>query len=261
MISVDVFYIIFDNVLLKDSAQISLYLINFIDYAPPNKRSLESRIRRFPILLFYWSPSRVSTLFLAGKNVPRVFVCILRDPGAVSRVGRKGTTKVLKYGQNSPWVLTLTELFPKIQADAGSSLGTKKLCIIVSNGQTVSPQFFWWVRTWRLLSRRTCPVRSPSVCVRGKFLFSTFLTRNEGTSDKSKIRLGCYQREQFDLPRGYCVFDGSQCIVNNRNFKMLRRRESQISNSFTRQNNNFARASRFFAHFFAVNCTTTPENA
>ena len=45
---------------------------------------------------------------------------ILGDPGAVSRVGRKGGTKVFKYGQKSPWVPTLTEPFPKIQADAGS---------------------------------------------------------------------------------------------------------------------------------------------
>ena len=44
---------------------------------------------------------------------------ILGDPGAVSRVG-KGGTKVCKYGQKSPWVPTLTELFPKCQADAGS---------------------------------------------------------------------------------------------------------------------------------------------
>ena len=48
-------------------------------------------------------------------------VCsILGDPGAVSRVGRKGGTKVFKYGRKSPWVPTLSELFPKIQADAGS---------------------------------------------------------------------------------------------------------------------------------------------
>ena len=261
MISVDVFYIIFDNVLLKDSAQISLYLINFIVLHSTQQtiaRIEHTALSYFALLLITVSCKHFVS---CGKNVPRVFVCILGDPGAVSRVGRKGTTKVFKYGQNSPWVLTLTELFPKIQADAGSWLGTKKLCIIVSNGQTISPEFFSWVRTRRLLSRRTCPVRSPSLCVRGKFLFSTFLTRNEGTSHKSKIRLGCYQQEQFDLPRDYSVFDGSQCIVNNRNFKMLRRRDSQISNSFTRQNNNFARASRFFAHFFAVNCTTTPENA
>ena len=45
---------------------------------------------------------------------------ILGDPGAVSQVGRKGETKVFKYGRKSPWVPTLTELFPKIQADAGS---------------------------------------------------------------------------------------------------------------------------------------------
>ena len=50
---------------------------------------------------------------------------ILGDPGAVSQVGRKGATKVFKYGQKSPWVPTLTELFPKIQTHAGSWLGTK----------------------------------------------------------------------------------------------------------------------------------------
>ena len=139
----------------------------------------------------------------------------------------------------------------------------KMLCIIAPNRRTVSPEFFSWVRTRLLLSRHTCPVRSPNLCVQGKLLFSTFLTRNEGTTDESKKRLGCYQQEQFNLPREYSVFDGSQCIVNNRKFKMQQRRESQISNSFTRQNNNFARASRFFVHFFAVNCacTTTLENA
>ena len=54
------------------------------------------------------------------------------------------------------------------------------------------------------------------------------------------------------MPREYSVFDSSQCIVNNRNIKMWRRGESQISNSLTRQNNNFARASHFVANFFAV---------
>ena len=66
----------------------------------------------------------------ASKSHVRVHVMslgclILGDPGAVSQVGRKGGTKVFKYGQKSPWVPTLTELFPKIQADAGSWLGTK----------------------------------------------------------------------------------------------------------------------------------------
>ena len=56
---------------------------------------------------------------------------ILVDPGAVSRVGRKGVTKVFKCGRKSPWVPTLTELFPNIQADAGSWLGTKKCFVLL----------------------------------------------------------------------------------------------------------------------------------
>ena len=40
--------------------------------------------------------------------------------------------------------------------------------------------------------------------VQGKLLFSTFLTRNEGTTDESKKRLGCYQQEQLNLARIFC---------------------------------------------------------
>ena len=137
----------------------------------------------------------------------------------------------------------------------------KMLCTIVPNRRTVSPELFSWVRTQRLLFCHICTVRSPSWCEQRKLLFSTFLTRNEGTTDESKKRLGCYQQEQFNLPREHFVFDSSQCIANNRKVKMRRRRESQISNSLTRQNNNFARALHFFVHFFALNCTTTRENA
>ena len=65
-----------------------------------------------------------------------------------------------------------------------------------------------------LLSRHTCPVRSPSLCAQGKLLFYTFLTRNKGTTDELKKRLGCYPQEQLNLPREYFVSDGPQCIVN-----------------------------------------------
>ena len=57
--------------------------------------------------------------FFFRNSVDGVFF-ILGDSGAVSGVGRKGATKVFKYGRKSPRVPTLTELFPKIQADAGS---------------------------------------------------------------------------------------------------------------------------------------------
>ena len=186
---------------------------------------------------------------------------IIGDPGAVSRVGRKGGTKVFKgTGKIAPGDRLSRIYFQKFKRMPSPDWAQKMLCIIVPNRRSVSPEFFLWVRTRRLLSRHTCPVRSPSLCVQGKLLFSTFLIRNEGTTDKSKQRLRCYQQEQFSFALGYSVFDGSQCIVSNSKFKMRRRRESQISNSLTKQNN-FARATRFFVHFFAVKYTTTRENA
>ena len=55
-----------------------------------------------------------------NNNYSQLKSCtILGDPGAVSRVGS------FHYRRKSPWVLTLTGPFPKIQADAGSWLGTK----------------------------------------------------------------------------------------------------------------------------------------
>ena len=113
-----------------------------------------------------------------------------------------------------------------------------------------------------LPTRLTAPgsprmVHHASLYVQGKRLFSTFLTRIEGSTDQSKKRLVRYQQEQFNLPREFSVSDSSQCIVN----KMRRRRESQISNSLTRQNDTFARASPLLVHFSAVNCTTTRKNA
>ena len=181
--------------------------------------------------------------------------------GQSVRLAEMAGRKFSSTGERGPGYQLSWNYFQKFKRMSAPDWAQKMLCIIVPNRRTASPGFFSWFRTRRLLSCHTCPVRSPSLCVPGKLLFSTSLTRNERTTDESKKRLGCYQQEQFNLPREYSVFDGSQCIVNNRNFKMRRRRESQISNSFTRQNNNFARASRFFVHFFAVNCTTTRENA
>ena len=66
---------------------------------------------------------------------------ILGDPRAVSRVGRKGGTKVFKYGRKRPWVPTHTKLFPKIQADAGSWLGTKNALYYCAQ----SANSFTWV--------------------------------------------------------------------------------------------------------------------
>ena len=71
------------------------------------------------LVSFILLPVVFASFFFFRNSVDGVFF-ILGDPGAVSRVGRKGATKVFKYGRKSPRVPTLTEPFPKIQADAGS---------------------------------------------------------------------------------------------------------------------------------------------
>ena len=101
-------------------------------------------------------------------------------------VGRKGGTNVFMYGRKRPWIPTATELFPKIQADAGSWLGTKNALYYCAE----SANSFSWVL---FVSSYATAIVSPHLpgsfikLVRAReSLFSTFLTRNEGTTDKSK---------------------------------------------------------------------------
>ena len=98
---------------------------------------------------------------------------ILGDPGAVSRVGRKGGTKVFKYGRKSPWVPTLTELFPKIQADAASWLGTKNaLYYCAQSANNFSWVLFVSSYTTAIVSVTACVAHAPKKCTQwGNFQF------------------------------------------------------------------------------------------
>ena len=131
---------------------------------------------------------------------------ILGDPGAVSQVERNGATKVFKYGRKSPWVLTLTELFPKIQAGAGSWLGTENALYYLPNQRTVSPELFSWVRKRRLLPCHTCPVRSPSFSKQGKLLFPTFQTRNKELPMSQKNVWDTISRSDSNCPENIPSF-------------------------------------------------------
>ena len=177
-------------------------------------------------------------------------VSSLETQGQSVGPGEKARRKFSIMGRIAPGYRHLTGPFQTVERMLAADWAQKMLCIIVSNWRTVSFEFFSWVRTWRLLSRHSCLVRSPS--------FPNQKRRNYRWVEK---RFGCYQQEQFNLHWENSVSDGSQCIVNNRKFKMKRRRESKKSNSLTRQNNNFARASRFFVHFFAVTARLPRENA
>ena len=63
-----------------------------------------------------------------------------------------------------------------------------------------------------------------------------------------------------------CCFIYLETVVDSdiRDLKIRRRRRQrgrQKSNRFNNQNNNFARASRFFVHFFAVTARLRRDNA
>ena len=104
--------------------------------------------------------------------------------GQSVRSGEKAERKFSSTGERAPGHRLLPYYFQKLKRTPVPDWAQKMLCIIVPNRRTVSPELFSWVRTRRLLSRRTCPVRSPSLCVQGKLLFCTFLTRKEGTTDR-----------------------------------------------------------------------------
>ena len=83
---------------------------------------------------------------------------ILRDPGAVSRAGRKGATKVFKHGRKSPWVPTLAGPFTNGQANTGSWLDIKKkaLCYCAQSANSISWVLFVSSYTTFIVSITAC---------------------------------------------------------------------------------------------------------
>ena len=93
---------------------------------------------------------------------------IFGDPGAVSRIGRKGETKVYKYRRKSPWAPTLTELFLKIQADAVSWLGTKNAFYCAQSANSFSWVVFVSLYTTAMVSIRACLAHAPKKCTQSE---------------------------------------------------------------------------------------------
>ena len=110
----------------------------------------------------------------SAKYISRRFASlILGDPGAVSRAGRKGATKVFKHGRKSPWVPTLTGPFPYGQADTGSWLGTKNsLYYCAQSANSISWVLFVSSYMTAIDSITACLVHAPKKCTQsGNFQF------------------------------------------------------------------------------------------
>ena len=136
-------------------------------------------------------------------------VLIFGDPGAVSRAGRKGGTKVFKYGRKRLWVPTLTELFPKIQADAGSWLGTKNaLYYCAQSANSFSWVFFVSSYTTALVSITACLAHPPKKSTQsGNFQFDIKSSSDFKLLSARKLTT-LFQKYKLELTTGVHAFIG-----------------------------------------------------
>ena len=86
----------------------------------------------------------------------------------------KARRKFSSTGERAPGYRLSPNHFQKFKRILAPDWAQKTFCIIVPNQRTASPEFFSCVRTRQLLSRHTCLVRSPRLCMhirKGNFHF------------------------------------------------------------------------------------------
>ena len=137
-----------------------------------------------------------------------------------SQSGReKRRNESFQVRTESPWVPTLTEQFPEIQADVGSWLGTKNALYYCAQ----SANSFSWVI---FVCSYTTAIVSPHLpgsftkLVRARETFTFYFPNLPETKELPMSRKSVWDaisRSNWIWPE-YSVFHGSQCIVNNRKF-------------------------------------------
>ena len=128
--------------------------------------------------------------------------------------GEKRRAEKIQVQAEEPQGTDFHQTISKRSSKCWLLIGQRKCFVLLCQIGTALPEFFSWVRTQQLLSYHFCPVRSPRFCVQGELSFSTFLTRNEGTTDESDKCLRWYQQEHFNLHQENSVSDWSQGMVN-----------------------------------------------
>ena len=109
--------------------------------------------------------------------------------GQSVRSREKARRKYSSTSEKAPGYLLSPDHFQTVKQMLAPDWAQKMLCVIVPNWRTASPEFFSCVRTRQLclaVLYCTCLARSPRLRVQGKLLFSTSLTRNEGTNANSE---------------------------------------------------------------------------
>ena len=108
--------------------------------------------------------------------------------GSGERAGRKFS----RTGERAPGYWLSPNYFQKFKRVLVPDWAQKMLCIIVPNRRAVSPEFFSWVRTRRLLSCFTCPVRSPYKLVRARETFIFYFPNHKRRNYQWVEKNVCY---------------------------------------------------------------------
>ena len=125
---------------------------------------------RYPVTWWKWWSSGGwnvyvwKTASLLFSNLPLRFCMVLPRRPRGSQSGQvKRRDERFRTWTEEPLVTDISpDHFQTVKRMLVPDWAQKMLCISVPNRWTVSPEFFSWVRTWRLLSCDSCPVRSPS---------------------------------------------------------------------------------------------------
>ena len=131
-------------------------------------------------LAFFYSFTCCFCLFFFQKFSETESFSSSETQGQSVGSGERARRKFSSTGERAPGYRLSPNYFQKFKPMPAPDWAQKVLCILVPNRRTVPPEFFSWVRTRRLLSCHTCPVRSPSLCEQGKLLFSTFPNQKLG---------------------------------------------------------------------------------
>ena len=142
------------------------------------------------------------------KSVVLLFI-ILREPRGSQSGREKCGNESFQTLAEEPLGTDSHRTISKQSSEYWLLIGHKKMhCIIVPNRRTDFREF---VHDGYYLATVA------------QFIHQAFLTRQRNYRWVEKC-FGCYQREQFNLHWENSVSDGSQCILNNRKFKMWRHR-------------------------------------
>ena len=153
---------------------------------------------------------------------------ILGGPGADSRVGRKGGASLFKHGSKSPWVPTLTELFPKIQADAGSWLGTKNALYYCAQSANSFSRILFVSSYTTAIVLPHFPGSFTKLIVQARETFIFYFPIKPETKEQQMSRKNVWDaisRNNSICPENIC--DSSQCIVNNRKLNSATRKSNK----------------------------------